>query len=89
MDTRLEIGMAAEAALLGLGPDLSGLHLVSRCSSGDPINEGLSGIAWFRHGFDPATGEDGGITIARDGVKTQSGCAFGPFGHFELRARPT
>ena len=49
--TRFQVGVAAEAALFKLGSDFGRPRLVSRCSSGNPINDGLSGIVWFLHRF--------------------------------------
>jgi hypothetical protein len=49
--TRIMVGFAAKAALLEFSSDFSGSHLVSRCSSGNPIKDRLSGIVWLLHGF--------------------------------------
>ena len=49
--TRFKVGFAAEAALFGFGSNFGRFHLVSRRSSGNPINDRLSGIVWFLHGF--------------------------------------
>ena len=48
---RLKVGFAAEVALFGFGSDLGRSHLVSRRSGGNAINDSLSGIIWFHHGF--------------------------------------
>ena len=63
--TRLKVGFAAEAALFEFSSDFGRSHLVSRRSSGNPINDSLSGIVWFLHGFVLQPREARGLQVRR------------------------
>ena len=63
--TRLKVEFAAEAALFEFGSGFGRSHLVSRRSSGNPINDSLSGIVWFLHGFVLQPREARGLQVRR------------------------
>ena len=85
--TRLKVGFAAEAALLELGSDFGRSRLVRRRSRGNPINDGLSGIVWFLHGFVLRPREAAGYKQAI--VRTSSAAPLARAGMLENRLRGT
>jgi hypothetical protein len=79
--TRLKVGFAAEAALFEFSSDFGRSHLVSRCSSGNPINDRLSGIVWFLHGFVLQPREARGLQVRRSSGVPAQGCWTTGSGH--------
>jgi hypothetical protein len=79
--TRLKVGFAAEAALFEFSSGFGRSHLVSRRSSRNPIDDRLSGIVWFLHGFVLQSREARELQVRRASGFPAQGCWTTGSGH--------